>query len=229
MSSPADILADALLIRRHFRQVRTFYSAYYQTPVMPYFVQAGLKAVLGVFMYPDEPSWTEAEKRVAVQSAISFPSHTVAIYVGNENVAPYGNYSVDELIRHMQDVREGLREKGVQVPVGTVQRLTEWLREKDEMDRLAEASDLLGVNFYPYFSIDGESLEAQWEKMVKRYPNHMQKIRVTETGWPSAGNERVRRCEPRVSFVSFQHIVMIYWATGALQGSYSRMLITFFF
>lgn len=196
---------------------------------MPYFVQAGLKAVLGVFMYPDEPSWTEAEKRVAVQSAISFPSHTVAIYVGNENVAPYGNYSVDELIRHMQDVREGLREKGVQVPVGTVQRLTEWLREKDEMDRLAEASDLLGVNFYPYFSIDGESLEAQWEKMVKRYPNHMQKIRVTETGWPSAGNERVRRCEPRVSFVSFQHIVMIYWATGALQGSYSRMLITFFF
>ena len=32
-------------------QVRTFYSSFYQTPVMPYFVRAGLRVALGVFLY----------------------------------------------------------------------------------------------------------------------------------------------------------------------------------
>jgi len=190
---PVEILEDALLIRRHFRQVRTFYSSYFSIPVLPIFVQAGLKVVLGVFMYPEEPSWTEAEKQTAIQSAIAYPDETLAIYVGNENVFPYKNYTVDVLLGHMKDVREGVREglagrEGGRVPlVGTVQRLTEWMIEGEEMDRLAEGSDLLGVNLYPYFSIDGEDLETQWAKMVKRYPQHAHKIRMTETGWPSAG------------------------------------------
>jgi len=198
MTDPSqEILEDALLIRRHFRQVRTFYSSYFSLPVLPIFVQAGLKVVLGVFMYPEEPSWTEAEKQTAIQSAIAYPEETLAIYVGNENVFPYKTYTVDMLLGHMKDVREGVREglagseggrEGGRVPlVGTVQRLTEWMIEGEEMDRLAEGSDLLGVNLYPYFSIDGEDLETQWQKMVKRYPQHTHKIRMTETGWPSAG------------------------------------------
>lgn len=200
MTNPSvEILEDALLIRRHFRQVRTFYSSYYSLPVLPLFVQAGIKVVLGVFMYPEEPSWTEAEKQTAIQSAIAYPDDTLAIYVGNENVFPYKNYTVEVLEGHMRDVREGVREglllkaqkggvEGGRIPpVGTVQRLTEWMIEGEEMDRLAESSDLIGVNLYPYFSVDGEDLETQWAKMVKRYPKHAHKIRMTETGWPSAG------------------------------------------
>lgn len=43
------------------------------------------------------------------------------------------------------------------------------------------------MNVYPYFSADNEDLPTQWAKMLKRYPQHAHKIRLTETGWPSNG------------------------------------------
>lgn len=43
------------------------------------------------------------------------------------------------------------------------------------------------MNVYPYFSIENEDLPTQWAKMLKRYPQHAHKIRLTETGWPSDG------------------------------------------
>ena len=82
MTNPEEIYDDAVLIRRHFRQVRTFYASFFQTPVMPYFVRAGLRVVLGVFMYKDEPSWTEAEKQVAIDSYLAHPEETLAVYIG---------------------------------------------------------------------------------------------------------------------------------------------------
>lgn len=44
-----------------------------------------------------------------------------------------------------------------------------------------------GVNVYPFFSAGNEDLPTQWAKMLKRYPQHTEKIRLTETGWPSNG------------------------------------------
>lgn len=45
------ILTPALPYHTSTTQVRTFYSSFYQTPVMPYFVRAGLRVALGVFLY----------------------------------------------------------------------------------------------------------------------------------------------------------------------------------
>lgn len=46
------------------------------------------------------------------------------------------------------------------------------------------------MNVYPYFSAENEDLPTQWAKMLKRYPQHAHKIRLTETGWPSDGEMR---------------------------------------
>lgn len=179
---------------------------------MPYFVRAGLRVVLGVFLYKgkgvsarpvlldhtlttddtrtDEPSWSEAEKEMAIASYHQHPEHTIAIYVGNEDLVPFGPYTADDLIGHMNgtygrtdgrhacdwtgldwtgwifcrcgggrcfvspsrlvrptkrnatttDIRAG----GVKAPVGTVQRLTEWVMDDPSVDRLADACDVIG-------------------------------------------------------------------------------------
>ncbi len=48
------------------------------------------------------------------------------------------------------------------------------------------------MNVYPYFSIEKEDLPTQWAKMLRRFPQHAHKIRLTETGWPSEGEWVVR-------------------------------------
>jgi len=40
---------------------------------------------------------------------------------------------------------------------------------------------------YPYFSNSNDDINAQMAKMYARFPNFGHKIRITETGWPSAG------------------------------------------
>ena len=49
----------------------------------------------------DQPEWSEAEKKVAIESYHQYPDHTIAIYVGNEDLVPFGTYTVDDLIGHM--------------------------------------------------------------------------------------------------------------------------------
>lgn len=49
----------------------------------------------------DQPEWSEAEKRVAIESYHQHPENTIAIYVGNEDLVPFGTYTVDDLIGHM--------------------------------------------------------------------------------------------------------------------------------
>lgn len=49
----------------------------------------------------DQPEWSEAEKKMAIESYHEHPDHTIAIYVGNEDLVPFGTYTVDDLIGHM--------------------------------------------------------------------------------------------------------------------------------
>jgi len=130
---------------------------------------------------------------MAIASYHQHPEHTIAIYVGNEDLVPFGPYTADDLIGHMDgtyvrtdgwaacvrldwpglggfsaavaaagvsfhpagsfdrrnatqrnatttDIRAG----GVKAPVGTVQRLTEWVMDDPSVDRLADACDVIG-------------------------------------------------------------------------------------
>lgn len=38
---------------------------------------------------------------MAIESYHQYPEHTIAIYVGNEDLVPFGTYTVDDLIGHM--------------------------------------------------------------------------------------------------------------------------------
>lgn len=45
-------------------------------------------------------------------------------------------------------LRADLRNAGVKAPIGTAQRINEWLSPSPELDRLAAACDVIGVNMY---------------------------------------------------------------------------------
>lgn len=44
---------------------------------------------------------------MAVESYHQHPEHIIAIYVGNEDLVPFGTYTVDELIGHMAGAFKG--------------------------------------------------------------------------------------------------------------------------
>jgi exo-beta-1,3-glucanase (GH17 family) len=65
----------------------------------------------------------------AVTASKNYPGTVQEIFVGNENIPPVGPYSVSALIQHINDVKT----QGATVPVGTVQRINEWLQRTGEI------------------------------------------------------------------------------------------------
>lgn len=178
-------------ISKYFKHVRTFYSEFYGIPVAPYAAKHGVTLYLGVYM--TNQAWYKNQVDAAIEAVRKYPNTIQAILVGNENLKPNGPYSVNDIIAKINEIRNSIkRSTGKSVPVGTVQRITEWLSPKisAETRRLADASDIIGVNIYPFFGAYDYSnptrpLQQQWQAMISRYGSA--KVRLTETGFPSAG------------------------------------------
>jgi exo-beta-1,3-glucanase (GH17 family) len=180
---------DFSLISNYFKYVRTFYSSFYSIPVAPYAAKYGIKLYIGVYM--TDQSWYRDQVNAAVDAFKKYPGTVQAILVGNENLKPNGPYSANDIIVKMNELRDLT---GRSVPVGTVQRITEWVNPQlsSETRRLADASDIIGVNIYPFFgSYDynnpSQPLDQQWKKMIDQYGSA--KLRLTETGFPSSGGK----------------------------------------
>ena len=178
-----------------FDLVRTFYSRHGGVQLASYADAAGLKLALGIYMY-DTASWTDKQMTAAAQQAYEYPDVVEAIFVGNENVYydGTGDYTASELIEYIDTMRGYLADYDItDVPVGTVQRYTEWNSGVSDIDDIADACDVLGANIYPFYVDSLTSIEANIDKLqdmvdnVKNnYPNS--EIWITETGFPSGGS-----------------------------------------
>lgn len=185
---------DFSIMAKYFSTVRTYYSSYYGIPVAPIAAKYGIKLYLGVYMTKE--SWYADMVNAAVDAVKNYPSTISAILVGNENISPAGSYSAAEVKQHIADLRNTIKTQTgrTDILIGTVQRSTEWLAAniQTQMQDLAATSDIVGVNIYPFFgasfsaSKPADLLDGTWNAMVELYDQS--KLRLTETGWPTAGS-----------------------------------------
>ncbi|KAG1702196.1 hypothetical protein DVH05_009986 [Phytophthora capsici] len=181
-----DVLkSDIQQIGKVFSSFRTFETRMSGLNVIDVAASVGVKVAVGVQM--NDLASVDAEIQAVCDGYNKNPGSVEVIWVGNENLQNngFGTVSAEQLVGYIQKVKSCT---GGGVPVGTVQRINELLSAPG-VDQVAAASDLLGCNIYPFFT-QGEltpidKLKAQWEQATSKFGAG--KIRLTETGWPTAG------------------------------------------
>ncbi|XP_055356949.1 uncharacterized protein LOC129602033 [Paramacrobiotus metropolitanus] len=185
-----------------FNSIRTYYAEYFGQSIADILnEQGGVTAALGIYMYPDHADWIDAQINTAAAAAKRYPGLIKAIYVGNENIPPVGGFSVDSLIGYINKMKQKLSQQGVSVPVGTVQRYTEWVSGREDVKRLVNACDVIGANLYPFFNAGTNPadpvpvFDSQLQSVKNKFPG--KRIEITETGWPSGGSTCNGSSQPR--------------------------------
>jgi glucan endo-1,3-beta-D-glucosidase len=185
------IASDFAIVGTYFQRIRTFQTLFSSVNAIEAAASAGLKIAAGVQLTDSSLIQTEID---AVCSAVeSYADSVEAVYVGNEDLinadASFGSFTSDELIGYINQVKACVSDYGI--PVGTVQRINEWL-ETDNAASLKASCDVIGVNIYPFFTNGDDSavtkLETQYEQMTTAGYD-ASTLHVTETGWPYAGSE----------------------------------------
>jgi len=184
----SDVVAsDFELIAKSFSSVRTYYSTWGDVNAIELAANAGLKIAVGIYMDGDETN-TQAQVDALCNSLSTYSGTVEAVYVGNENLTPNGAMGASDILAYVEKVKacDGIGS----IPVGSVQRITEWVNGQSETSTLAAGCDILGTNIYPYFTQGDTSavdkLKAQAQQMDDIYSG--QTYAVTETGWPSEGD-----------------------------------------
>ena len=165
-----------------FSALRTYRTIFNNVKIATYAQRAGMRMALGVMLTDAN---RESQIEAAIEAAELYPNHVKYIFIGNEDLDPGrgSGISTGLIIQIIQRVKQAVRGAGVKV--GTVQRTTEWVNP-GLMRGIAQASDVLGVNVYAFFTPNTPvsnplaTVQAQMNQVQRLYPSA--KAMITEVG-----------------------------------------------
>ncbi len=193
--TPATVASELATIKQHFNLVRTYYPQYGggQVDVGKLTQAAGLKVMLGLFLFPGHDDWTAGDYQNFVKTAVG-RGNVACLLVGNEDPQ-----DLALILSYVDKAHADFP----QLPVSSAQTTTFWLTDS-RAAQLAAKVDFIAVNLYPgwegspWAQIDNQpviggkpatpkdsfdSYKLIYGQLQAKYPGL--NVVVTETGWPT--------------------------------------------
>lgn len=206
----AEITADIQLLAPNFGYLRTYNSLFGPSSPENAIVKVvaannqadpshTMQVAVGVALTPRDPAASHAEIDQAVLNAKTYPTVVNAIVIGNEDL---GNISEPDLIGYINYTKTQLQNANLKnISVVTCQTWGVLAGHPN----LVNAADYVLANIYPYFDgpgyAGGDPVKAGQETLVNWQTDFKSeygqlanlygaaKIKIGETGWPSAGSQ----------------------------------------
>lgn len=185
------VAADLKRVKRHFKVIRTYYAQFGGGAVDIGEVAAdvGLKVLLGLYLYRDNPDWIAKDYERFVKPAVG-RGNVIGLLVGNEDTNQLATVK-DYLIKARADFP--------QTPVGSSQTTGFWLSDPRAAE-IVPLVDFIAVNIYPAWDWEKAdaanqpigvtpqsgfaSFKGAYDQVAAKYPD--KQVVVTETGWPTS-------------------------------------------